>query len=161
MIAQQMEFVLQIEGAALQDDFGVQRQRFLGWFNGAHHEARAVAVGEGAQLLTADGEKDAALCGCDEGGGTLYVRHRVPAVPFPLRPGRAAECDHGQTELGAGGLCVAADVGGEGMGCVDERVDLFVDQVGGQTGDAAESPNAHQAFGECRLADATPRARRL
>lgn len=104
------------------------------------------------KVLATDREKDPGRIARQAGDGGGYVGHRGPAILGRGAPGFALQCQQGQAGQTCGLHRVAAHLGGEGMGRVDDMGDRLGLQPGHEAADAAETTDAGgQGLGLGRL----------
>ena len=139
---QQGQITLQRKGSARDQGRGLgQRQR-----GGLVDQPQKVMVlglyGEIFQILAADGQEYPCRIIGQGRDGTRHIGHALPIVTFGRLP-RCAFKRH-QRGLGdSGGLnCMAAHLGGKGVGGVNQVGDGFIAQIARQTGNAAKAANA-------------------
>ena len=100
-------------------------------------------------MLPADGEENIRPRLRQGSHGGCDVLHLDPDIAGCLRPWFAFQRNQGRCRRRAGGRCVAADLGCEGMGCIDHMRESLLPNGIGKTVRAAEAANA----GRQRLID--------
>lgn len=110
---------------------------------------------ECVDLLPPDGEKDPPSGAAERRNGLPYAINLAPAVAVGLRPWRTAKRKQTHAGLDRGGNRVSRHLFGEGMGRVDEEVDLLRLKPCRKTVDAAETADPHRHGMGYDLLDAT------
>lgn len=90
-------------------------------------------------LLPSNGKEDPAPSASQRFDGTFGAIDPRPAIAFDRFPRRPAQGEERNTRSFGGGRRVLRDLGGEGMGRVDEQVDACLSQVINESVDAAEA----------------------
>ena len=98
--------------------------------------------GEWREVFLADGEEDAAGYRAERVGGFLDGGDFMPGRAGGAGPGGAVYRQQRRPGLGGGGGGVVGHLRGEGVGGVEQGVDLVLAEVGGQAVDAAEAADA-------------------
>lgn len=144
VLPQEREVVFQRERAARQYSFRVwQGERCCRRVHQPEQIEMGWIGGENMQPLAADSEEDSPWRGGQSSGGIFHTFHMPPIIFRPRNPGWAFQRQYFHTGFGAGGHGVAAHLGGEGMGGVDEMGDGVVTQIGHQPRHAAKAANPH------------------
>lgn len=139
------------EGSAGEQGLGAVRQ--VAWIDGLDAADEVAVPGrgaEGADLLAADGEEDAAGRGPEGGGGGGGIRDLDPAVAGLAGPAGAAERDERDGRRAGSRGRVGRDPAGEGVGAVDEDTHALGGEPGGEAGGAAEAADPDGAARKAR-----------
>src|SRR6266851_2397005 len=143
--AHQLEIVLEGEGAARDDEFGVRQRQ---WALGRIDESQRIGVlrlgGKGRKMLPADRQEYAGARlrqGVDRG---VDVFDLDPSVALNARPGRALQREQRDFRRRAGCGRVAAHLGGKRMGRIDDMRDSFGPDERDQAGHATKTAGAYR-----------------
>lgn len=137
---QQCEVVLGRERPACRDDrMARQPQRYLRQIDDTDD---VVVVGMGFQqseLLAADRGQHAERCRAESCDGRRDIGNAGPVIARLQLPCRAFDRNQGGSRMSASRDRIRTDLGRERMGCVDDGVDTFALDVGGQARNAAKT----------------------
>ncbi len=141
--AQQVQFAVKRERASRDNEVRIrQRQRA---FRGVDEPERVGVLrscGERRDVLAADGEEHARRLIRQSRHRGRDLRNFDPAIAWHFGPWRALQRDQRRIRRSAGDNSVAADLGGEGMRCIDHMGDLFAGNIFGKPACAAETAGA-------------------
>lgn len=138
--AHEVAIAVQREGAAGNDDLGVgQRQSRVGCIDKAQEIRVLRFCGEGRQMLPADGEEHPRRRVGQRGCGSVEIGDFAPPVTVRSRPRRALQRDQRGLRHSTGFDRMAADLGRERMGRIDNVRDPLLPEECGETFDAAKA----------------------
>ena len=131
--AQQVQIVTFRERPA-RDDRGLvrHRKRAMGWINQAQQIMVLRLAREICQMPTTNGKEHPARRTGQGGSRRRNIWHMCPAIPRFRGPGEAFQRDEDGGRRRSSLNRVAADLGGKGVGRVDQMGDLFAGQIVGQ-----------------------------
>ena len=145
VLLQQRTLVVLAERAARYD---ICRMRHVEWRFDWIDAADEVIVfrsgGEGADLLTADSEENAARRVTQHGDCGIDILHVGPPVAGARRPGRPSQGEdrHARSR---GGFCrMGRDRRGIGMGSIDQHLDILRGEISRQPLGTAEAADSHR-----------------
>ena len=107
--------------------------------DGSHEVMVMGRSGEGGQLQCPDRQENSSGRFAERENGRFHVRDAEPAIASLLTPGRSGQNRERDCKVAAGDGRVLGHLGGEGMSRVDDRGDPPLDQIGLESGNAAES----------------------
>ena len=133
MAAHQGHVGFNCKGATIKDHFGIwHRQGGTRRIDQAQQIEMLGLGGKGGQGLLADGEEYSRRVGRQGSNRRLGIWHMLPVIARLRQPFAAFMGDQRGFGHGAGLNRVAADLGGEGMRCIDDMGDLRVNDVVGK-----------------------------
>lgn len=143
MRAHQLHVVLNPEGAARDDHFGVRQGKVCGGrIDRPGQETMLPEMGKAGEMLSPDRQEHPLGWTAQLGHGSFDVRDMGPVVACFGYPGRPLKCAERHPGGGAGERGVAADPGGEGMGRIDHLTDAVCPQEGRKPLGSAEAAAA-------------------
>ena len=144
-VAQQFHFVGYRKRAAVENVAAVGNdERWIDRIDTADEIGMLRGGGKASSLLPADGEEDAAGRLAQRRDSRINILHAEPAISRHFGPFRAAEREDGNARSLAGSRGIARNLSGEGMGRVDQQVDIFLSQVIDQAVDTAEAADSRR-----------------
>lgn len=143
MRAHQVHVVLNLEGPARHDHFGVRQGKVRGGrIDHPDHETMLSEMGKAGKMLSSDRQEHPFGGTVQLGHGSFDVRDMDPVVARFGDPGRSLKCAERHPGGSAGEHGVAADPGGKGMGRIDHLTDAVRFQEGGKPFGPAEAAAA-------------------
>lgn len=140
LVLQQLPLIRFGEWAACENVAAVGNgERWIDRVDAADEVAVLRHGGKARHFLPADCKEDAARCVAECDGRGADIVNARPPVARDRFPGRAAQCKERNARLPGSFRRIGGDPVGEGMGRVDEQVDVFFNQVINQSFDAAKS----------------------
>ena len=143
--AYQIQFAGERERPAREDQLGIRKRQ---WISCRVDEAERVGVlrlgCEWRDVLPADGEKNIGTRLRQRSHSRIDIIHVDPAIARLFGPRLAFQRKQRRCRCGAGGECIAADFGCEGMGRIDHMREFFPPDDVGKPVRTAEAANARR-----------------
>lgn len=148
--AHHLQFTGKCEGSARDDEIGIsQRQRTVSNIDEAERIGVLRFASERRDMLPADGEENIRTRPRQRGHGGRDIIHIDPDVVSGPDPRLALQREQRRCRRRAGGKRITADLGCEGMGCIDHMREFFLPNEIGKAVRPAEAADT----GRQRLID--------